>query len=187
MAEEKWSSHVGHLEEGGLHGWCASCPPEERHRAIERTVQADGYATAIRRLNFLSNVANRRDNGHLHRVAREDEEWARRWEERIPRRRGPTARSWGPTIVSEASSVRSRGGGNACDPTLRGTLEGDNRLGHIRTVPWLLRSGARHPSIQAVPRSVARVWRFVRPAIHNIKSEGGDLTARHRDCCVLLG
>ncbi len=40
--------------------------------------------------------------------------------------------SWGPTIVSEASSVMSRGGGNACDPTLRGTLEGDNRLDHIR-------------------------------------------------------
>ena len=81
MAEQKWSRHVGHLEEGGLHGWCASCPPGERHQAIERTVRADGYATAIRRLNFLANVANRRDNGRLHRVAREDEEWARRWEE----------------------------------------------------------------------------------------------------------
>jgi hypothetical protein len=80
MAEEKWSKHVGHLEEGGLHGWCASCLPEERHRAIERTVRADGYATAIRRLNFLANVANRRDNEHLHGVAREDEDWARRWE-----------------------------------------------------------------------------------------------------------
>ena len=81
MAEQKWSRHVGHLEEGGLHGWCASCPPGERHQAIERTVRADGYATAIRRLNFLANVANRRDNGRLHRVAREDEGWARRWEE----------------------------------------------------------------------------------------------------------
>ena len=80
MAEEKWSSHVGHLEEGGLHGWCASCPPEERHRAIERTVRADGYATATRRLNFLANVANRHDNEHLHRVAREDLGWAEDWE-----------------------------------------------------------------------------------------------------------
>ena len=80
MAEEKWSKHVGHLEEAGLTVWCASCPPEGRHRAIERTVRADGYATAIRRLNFLANVANRKDNGHLHRVAREDEDWARRWE-----------------------------------------------------------------------------------------------------------
>ena len=80
MTEEKWSKHAGHLEEGGLHGWCASCPPEERHRAIERAVRADGYATAIRRLNFLSNVAHRQDKGHLHRAAREDEEWARRWE-----------------------------------------------------------------------------------------------------------
>ncbi len=80
MAEEKWSNHLGHLEEGGLHGWCAGCPPEERHRAIERTVKADGYATAIRRLNFLANVANRRDNGNLHRVAHEDVEWTERWE-----------------------------------------------------------------------------------------------------------
>jgi hypothetical protein len=76
MAEEKWSKHVGHLEEGGLHGWCASCPPEERRRAIERTVRDDGYATAIRRLGFLANVANRRDNKDLHRVARDDLEWA---------------------------------------------------------------------------------------------------------------
>ena len=80
MAEEKWSKHVGHIEEGGLHGWCASCPPEERHLAIERTVRSDGYATALRRLNFLANVANRRDNERLHRVARMDEEWAERLE-----------------------------------------------------------------------------------------------------------
>ncbi len=92
MTEEKWSSHVGHLEEGGLHGWCASCPTEERHRAIERTVRADGYATAIRRLNFLANVANRKGNGQLHRIAREDEEWTERREKGMPddedRRRG---------------------------------------------------------------------------------------------------
>ncbi len=75
MTGEKWSSHVGHLEEGGLHGWCASCPPEERHRAIERTIRSDGYATATRRLNFLANVADRHDNEHLHRVAQEDREW----------------------------------------------------------------------------------------------------------------
>ncbi len=80
MTEEKWASHVGHLEEGGLHGWCASCPPEERHRAIERTVRADSYATATRRLNFLANVANRHDNDQLHHVAREDLEWAGEWE-----------------------------------------------------------------------------------------------------------
>ncbi len=80
MAEEKWSNHVGHLEEGGLHGWCARCPPEQRHRAIERTVKTDGYAAAIRRLNFLANVANRRDNEDLHKVAREDVEWTERWE-----------------------------------------------------------------------------------------------------------
>ena len=79
MNETKWSNHV-HVEEGGLHGWCAGCSLEERHRAIERTVKTDGYATAVRRLNFLSNVANRKDNGHLHRVAHEDVEWTERWE-----------------------------------------------------------------------------------------------------------
>ena len=93
MTKEKWSSHVGHLEEGGLHGWCASCHPEERHRAIARTVRADGYATATRRLNFLANVANRRDNEDLHRVAREDLEWAEEREkekrENEDRRREP--------------------------------------------------------------------------------------------------
>jgi len=82
MTEEKWSSHVGHLEEGGLHGWCASCPLEERHHAIQRTVRADGYATATRRLNFLANVANRQDNGDLHRVAREDLVWTEDWEKK---------------------------------------------------------------------------------------------------------
>ena len=80
MNEKKWSSHVGHLEEGGLHGWCASCPPDERYRAIETTIRTDGYATATRRLNILVNVANRRDNEHLHRVAHEDLQWAEQWE-----------------------------------------------------------------------------------------------------------
>ena len=80
MAEDKWSKHAGHLEEGGLHGWCAGCPTEERHRAVERTVRSDGYATAIRRLNFLANVADRKDNGNLHRVSREDVAWTEQWE-----------------------------------------------------------------------------------------------------------
>ena len=95
MTEEKWSSHVGHLEEGGLHGWCASCPPEERHRAIERTVRTDGYATAIRRLNFLANVANRRDNEHLHRVAHEDRRVDRGVGEGGAGERGPASRAGG--------------------------------------------------------------------------------------------
>lgn len=42
--------------------------------------------------------------------------------------------SWGPPIVSEPSGVRSRGGGNAYVPSLRGTLEADSRLDPIRTV-----------------------------------------------------
>lgn len=80
MTEEKWSKLAGHLEAEGPYGWGASCPPEERHRAMERTVRADGYATAVRRRNFLATVVTRWDNGRLHRVALEDEEWTRQWE-----------------------------------------------------------------------------------------------------------
>lgn len=63
-----------HLHHGGLHGWCEACPPEDRHAAIERTVRADGYATAVRRLNALV-VFSKHDNPHLHRTALEDLRW----------------------------------------------------------------------------------------------------------------
>jgi hypothetical protein len=77
---KRWSKHI-HVEQGGLNGWCDSCSVEDRHRSIRTTVREDGYATAIRRLNFLANVANRQDNEKLHDVAREDEAWLRKQHE----------------------------------------------------------------------------------------------------------
>ena len=75
--EEKWSRHV-HVERGGLHGWCEHCPEEKRHEALERSVREDGYATTVRRLNFLRNIANRSDNRRLHEIAGEDLRWLER-------------------------------------------------------------------------------------------------------------
>ena len=77
MAERRWSRHV-HVERGGLHGWCERCPERERHEALHRSVRADGYATTVRRLNFLHNIANRSDNSRLREVAGEDERWLER-------------------------------------------------------------------------------------------------------------
>ena len=168
MTEEKWSSHVGHLEEGGLHGWCASCPPEERHRAIERTVRTDGYATAIRRLNFLANVANRHDNEHLHqrrpggpRVGRASGR----------RRRGRTRTVGGsgePSTGSADSSGKSRGGGNASDHTSRetqGGADGPHRFSGVRPsgrctgcLPW----GSVSDNSSSLPRSrIPLAWNHV--------------------------
>ena len=72
-----WSRHV-HLKEGALRGWCEKCPAARRHAALRSVVQRDGYAKAIRRLNFLRNVANRRDNSRLRTVAGQDLRWAER-------------------------------------------------------------------------------------------------------------
>lgn len=77
MAEDKWSRNV-HVERGGLHGWCSHCGEEERHDALRRSVREDGYATTIRRLNFIVNVGNRRDDEHARHVAREDMHWLER-------------------------------------------------------------------------------------------------------------
>ena len=73
MAERKWSRKV-HLQ-GHLHGWHEDQSERERHEHILATVRADGYATTIRRLNFLHNVADRQNNRKLARVAGEDERW----------------------------------------------------------------------------------------------------------------
>lgn len=80
MADRRFSRHV-HARQGKLHGWCESCGEESRHEALRRSVRADGYATTVRRLNFLHNVANRHDNEGLRRVAREDERWMERLHE----------------------------------------------------------------------------------------------------------
>lgn len=83
MPEDRFSRHV-HLEAGGLHGWCVYCPTESRHEDLKKAVRADGYATVVRRLNYLHNVSYRQ-NPQLARVAREDEDWL----DTMHSRRGP--------------------------------------------------------------------------------------------------
>ena len=81
MAERKWSKGV-ELHEGALagHGWKEHESAEQRHRALERSVRADGYRTTVDRLLFMENVANREDNRGLHEAAHADLEWLQRWE-----------------------------------------------------------------------------------------------------------
>ena len=81
MSEDKWSKEV-ELHRGALerHGWRENESAEERHRALERSVRADGYKTTVDRLVFLENVADRRDNQALHATAHEDLEWLHHWE-----------------------------------------------------------------------------------------------------------
>jgi hypothetical protein len=74
---KNWSRHV-HVKEGALKGWCAKCPAERRRRAIRSVVRKDGYAVAVRRLNFVRNVANRRNNRALRTVASRDVAWVER-------------------------------------------------------------------------------------------------------------
>jgi hypothetical protein len=74
---DRFSRHV-HPKRGGLHGWCEHCGPEARHRALRETVRVDGYATTIRRLNYLHNVANRSNNRELRSRAESDLHWVQR-------------------------------------------------------------------------------------------------------------
>jgi hypothetical protein len=73
----RWARHV-HVKAGALGGWCEKCPAARRHAALRNVVRHDGYATAVRRLNFLRNVASRRDNRRLATVAGQDLRWAQR-------------------------------------------------------------------------------------------------------------
>ncbi|MHB8430196.1 MAG: hypothetical protein ACYDDZ_06650 [Acidimicrobiales bacterium] len=81
MTEEKWSKgvtvHRGALER---HGWKENESGDARHAALERSVRADGYKTTIDRLDFLSNVANLKDNEALATTAADDRLWLERWE-----------------------------------------------------------------------------------------------------------
>jgi hypothetical protein len=73
----KWSRHV-HMKSGAMKGWCAKCPAARRRKAVRTVVRTDGYSVAIRRLNFLRNVANRRNNPALRVAASRDILWAER-------------------------------------------------------------------------------------------------------------
>lgn len=84
MNRRKWSQNVRiRPAELTQYGWREHESAESRHRAIERSIRADGYATTVRRLNFLGNVANRMDNAQLRRTARADERWAQEWEDEV--------------------------------------------------------------------------------------------------------
>jgi hypothetical protein len=74
---KKWARHV-HMKEGALKGWCAKCPAERRRKALRSVVRKDGYAVTVRRLNFLRNVANRRNNQTLRTTASRDILWIER-------------------------------------------------------------------------------------------------------------
>jgi hypothetical protein len=73
----KWARHV-HLKSGALAGWCEKCPVTKRHSALRQVARKDGYAVLIRRLNFLRNVASRKTNAKLERVAAVDLRWAQK-------------------------------------------------------------------------------------------------------------
>jgi hypothetical protein len=73
----RWARHV-HIRQGALKGWCEKCSAAQRHTALRSVARKDGYGTLIRRLNFLRNVASRKDNPRLKTVATRDIRWAQR-------------------------------------------------------------------------------------------------------------
>lgn len=77
MAEKKWSRGV-EIREGALGGWHEDQSAEVRHAKLRKAIRRDGAGEISRRLNFLSNVANRSNNPKLHRVARVDQGWVQR-------------------------------------------------------------------------------------------------------------
>jgi hypothetical protein len=70
----RWARGIN-VRPGALSGWHDNEPVRERHRVLTRAANRDGPGEVSRRLNFLSNVANRRDNKRLHRIARADQKW----------------------------------------------------------------------------------------------------------------
>lgn len=51
----RWSQKID-VKEGGLAGWTKDMSQKERLTILHRLVRKDGYATVIRRLNFLINI-----------------------------------------------------------------------------------------------------------------------------------
>lgn len=52
---KRWAKSLD-LKEGKLRGWTATDGPEKRRRALRTSVNADGYATTVRRLQVLINL-----------------------------------------------------------------------------------------------------------------------------------
>jgi len=73
----KWAPHI-HIAEGKLYGWCSRCPDKFRRARLRFGVKKDGFLKIFHRLHFLINVANRRNNQQLHRVATADRDWLSR-------------------------------------------------------------------------------------------------------------
>jgi hypothetical protein len=70
----KWSRGV-RVRRGALGGWHDDQSASTRHRELRKVARRSGAGETSRRLNFLSNVANRSDNRRLQRVARQDQRW----------------------------------------------------------------------------------------------------------------
>lgn len=71
--KKKWVNKV-EVKEGGLGGWKADSTFTTRRLVLNRLVKKEGYATVVRRLNFLSNVSR---DGDVRYVARRDMEYLR--------------------------------------------------------------------------------------------------------------
>jgi len=72
--ENRWSSGV-RVRTGALGGWQVDQSRETRHRELRKVARRDGPGEVSRRLNFVSNIANRVTNSRLEDVAREDQRW----------------------------------------------------------------------------------------------------------------
>jgi hypothetical protein len=85
--KRRWARNVT-VRSGALGGWNTEQSTTVRRRELRRVARRDGAGEVSRRLNFLSNVANRINNSGLERKAREDQRWVTRNLEEENRRRG---------------------------------------------------------------------------------------------------
>jgi len=72
--EARWAKGV-RVREGALGGWQTGQSAAMRHRELRKVARRDGAGEVSRRLNFVSNVANRVTNSGLEEKARQDQRW----------------------------------------------------------------------------------------------------------------
>lgn len=82
---ERFLSHVK-LRKGRLKGWHHTQETETRHRHLEEAAHEHGWGTVSRELNVLAIAEKNRDPA-VSEVARRDQQWASRHEERRHERR----------------------------------------------------------------------------------------------------
>ncbi len=63
------------VQSGALGGWRKDQSAAMRHRELRKVAKRDGAGEVSRRLNFVSNVANRVTNSGLENKARQDQRW----------------------------------------------------------------------------------------------------------------